>query len=112
MNISTGRRNGKTLEMLKQAMKENELLGKALENARQEIATLKSENKKKKEQLEKCVKVEKVEALIRRNTKNTISLTIWGCKEVIDICKDSEGKVYAETLKKAIDRLKESEDKK
>ena len=49
MIISTGRRNGKTQEMLKQAMKENELLGEALKNARKEIAKLKSENKKLKE---------------------------------------------------------------
>lgn len=44
MIISTGRRNGKTQEMLKQAMKENELLGEALKNARREIAKLKREN--------------------------------------------------------------------
>lgn len=43
MIISAGRRNGKTLEMLKQAMKENELLGEALKNARREIAKLKRE---------------------------------------------------------------------
>lgn len=44
MIICTGRRNGKTQEMLKQAMKENELLGEALKNARREIAKLKREN--------------------------------------------------------------------
>lgn len=44
MIIRTGRRNGKTQEMLKQAMKENELLGEALKNARREIAKLKREN--------------------------------------------------------------------
>ena len=44
MIISTGRRNGKTQEMLKQAMKENELLGEALKNARREIAKLKRKN--------------------------------------------------------------------
>jgi hypothetical protein len=60
---------------------------------------------------EKGPTVSKVEALLKRHTKKMVSATIWGCKEVIDIHKDSEGKVDAEEVKKALDRLKESEGK-
>lgn len=112
MIISAGRRNGKTLEMLKQAMKENELLGEALKNARREIAMLKSENKEQKEQLEKYPVREDLKTLVDQYTGRIIDITICGCKRIIDAYKDGEDKIEAEEVKKAIDRLKESEEEK
>ena len=74
MIISVGRRNGKTQEMLKQAMKENELLGEALKNARREIAKLKRENASlkadKKEMANRDIQIaEEYEKLVKRFEK-------------------------------------------
>ena len=117
MIISTGRRNGKTKEMLKQAIKENELLGEALKNARQEIAKLKREKAELRSQAQTAEKriweqaKEDIAQGIKKHTKVIANMTLDTAKEVVNIYKDSEGKVDAEKVMKAMDRLKESEGK-
>lgn len=116
MIISAGRRNGKTQEMLKQAMKENELLGEALKNARREIAKLKREKAELRSQAQTAEKrtweqaKENIAQGIKQHTKVIANMTLDTAKEVINIYKDSEGKVDAEKVKKAMDRLKEGDE--
>lgn len=99
MIICTGRRNGKTQEMLKQAMKENELLGEALKNARREIEKLKRENASLK------ADKDKIRADIIKYESD--------CRLSVDeypLCKECNDKVF-KTIYEILDKYKaESED--
>lgn len=96
MIISTEKRNGKTQEMLKQAMKENELLGEALKNARQEIAKLKRENASLKANKDKIrAEIDKARYIDKdtRICKNALARGLEAAMQIIDKYKEEgEGK--------------------